>query len=415
MKVRGDRGFSVSGGGLGYAPRGGGRGRGPLGNMLTSSHLRLLSFDWHTLCVALILLGLGLVFVQAMDLADARFDRSDVSFANHLRKVLVSLPCLVVGMLVRPRWLRRNAYALYGLTLLLLALVPLIGQERNNAQRWIQMPLGFDLQPSELVKLGLILALARALYRARLKDARQVLLPIALTLVPMLMVVLQPDLGTALTLPPIAGGMLYLAGMPGRRLLGFVGLGFALGALVWQLELARGYQLQRIDTWVAAWDPHSLIEGRNGHAFHAYHSRLGIGNGWWLGTGLGRGVANEAGHLPERDSDSIFAVVCEEAGFVGTLGVLALYALLIVLLLLRASSIRERFTRLVVGGVALYFGAHFFINTSVNLGLLPMTGLTLPLLSTGGSSLLATATALGLALGLAAHREPSLDQDAFRA
>lgn len=388
--------------------------RSSLGGAFTSSHLRLLHFDWHTLLVALCLLFLGLVLVQAMDFADGRFERSDVNFSNHLRKVLVSLPCLVLGMLVRPRWLRRNAYLLYGLCLVLLALVPLIGQERNHARRWIQLPVGFDLQPSELAKLGLILCLARVLYRSRLKQPGELALPLLLTLIPMAMVALQPDLGTALTIIPISAGMLYLAGLPGRRLVGFALLGVLLGGLAWQLELARGYQLQRIDTWASSWDPQSLIEGRNGHAFHAYHARVAIGNGSWLGTGLGRGVGNEAGHLPERDSDSIFAVLAEEAGLVGTLGVLALYVLLIVLLLLRASSIRERFTRLCVGGVALYFAAHFFINTSVNLGLLPMTGLTLPLLSTGGSSLLATSTALGLALGLAAHREPSLDQDAFR-
>jgi rod shape determining protein RodA len=139
-----------------------------------------------------------------------------------------------------------------------------------------------------------------------------------------------------------------------------------------------------------------------------------IGNGGWLGRGLGEGVANTAGHLPERDSDSLFAVIAEETGFLGTVAILALYVLMIVLLMTSAASLRDRYARLVVGGVALYFAAHLFVNAGVNLGLLPMTGLTLPLFSTGGSSLLVTFLSLGIAVGLASQHQMQLDQDAFR-
>jgi rod shape determining protein RodA len=184
--------------------------------------------------------------------------------------------------------------------------------------------------------------------------------------------------------------------------------------LAYKLELIHDYQLQRIQTWLESMSPESLIAGRNGAAFHTYHARVAIGNGGWFGRGLGLGVANEAAHLPERDSDSIFAVIAEEAGFLGTAGLLSLYVLLIVLVLASASAIRERFSRLVVCGIGLYFAAHFFVNVGVNLGLLPMTGLTLPLFSTGGSSMFVTFLALGLALGLAAQREATLDEDAFR-
>jgi len=126
-------------------------------------------------------------------------------------------------------------------------------------------------------------------------------------------------------------------------------------------------------------------------------------------------VANEAGHLPERDCDSIFAVIAEESGFVGAAALVVLYLLFASSFLVASSHVRERFSRLVVGGVGLYFLSHFLVNVSVNLGLMPMTGLTLPLISTGGSSLLASFLALGVALGLAAQREPTLDLDAFRA
>ena len=391
------------------------RGGSSFGAVFSTAHLRLATFDWHVLALAVLLLLIGMRFVHAMDWADVRFERSDVRFENHLRKVLISLPCLLIGLSVRPRFLRRNAVPIYVIALLLLVLVPLIGQERNNARRWIQLPLGLDLQPSEVAKLALILVLARVLYRRRLRTFGEFLWPSLLVFLPMGMVAMQPDLGTALTIVPMALGMFYLAGARARVILGVVAVGALSGFCAWKFEFARGYQLQRIDTWVRSYDAESLISGRNGSGFHAYHARVAMGNGWLFGTGIGRGVANEAGHLPERDCDSIIAVAAEEIGFLGVAGLLFLYCILIVLLLHTASGIRERFSRLVVGGIAIYFAAHLFINVSVNLGLLPMTGLTLPLLSTGGSSLLVTWAALGLALGLASQREATLDQDAFRA
>ena len=387
-----------------------------LERILSVRHLRWLQVDWHLLAIAVALLLVGVRFIHAMEEADLLFDRDSVDFSSHLRKVLVAVPMLALGLFLRPRWLRRNAWSLYFITLALLLLVPFIGVERNYARRWIPLPgLGFDLQPSELAKLGLILILASVLYRRRLKRVDDWVLPIVLTVLPMGLVALQPDLGTALTIVPITLGMLYLAGANGGTLLGLVAACGLVGFLAARFDVLHDYQTQRIQTWIDAWDSESLIADRNGPAFHTYHARVTIGNGGLSGTGVGKGVANESAHLPERDCDSIIAVIAEEAGFVGTAGLLLLYALLIVLLFVSASHIRERFSRLVVGGIGLYFASHFFINVGVNLGLVPMTGLTLPLLSTGGSSLLVTFLALGLALGLSAHQEPTLDQDAFRA
>jgi rod shape determining protein RodA len=376
--------------------------------------VRWFDLGWHVLAVALALLGLGLVFLKAMAGAEGG-DGPPLDFDKHLVKVALSLPMLALGLCLRPRFLRRRAYVIYGACLVLLALLPVIGVERNNARSWIELPF-FDLQPSELAKLGLILALARALYRNRLARVEQWGLPLLLALVPMALVAMQPDLGTALTIVPVTLGMLYLAGARASVLLRFIGAA-ALGAfLAVHFEIGvRDYQMQRIDTWLESFEPEALIEGRNGPAFHAYHGHVAIGNGGFLGTGLGRGVANRTGYLPERDSDSIFAVIAEEAGWLGASSIVFLYALLVVLVLSSASGIRDRFARLVVGGIGLYLGAHLFIHVGVNLGLLPMTGLTLPLFSTGGSSLLVTLLALGIALGLAAHHEPSLDQDSFRA
>jgi rod shape determining protein RodA len=386
-----------------------------LARVFQVQHLLGARFDWGILAVALGLLSTGVWLVHGMEQADIDFYRSDVDFQGHLRKLALALPALLLGTLVRPKWLRKNAYGFYAFTLVLLLLVPLIGEERNNARRWIPLPgIGFDLQPSELAKLGLILALARALYQVRLRRFGEWALPAALALVPMALVVKQPDLGTAMTVVPVTLGLLYAAGASARRI-GLVVAAAALAALLaFRFELVRDYQLQRVDTWLETLAAEDLIAKKNGPAFHTYHARVAIGNGSVWGTGVGRGVANEAGHLPERDSDSVFAVLAEELGLVGVSIVVLAYSGLILALLVRASTIRERFARLVVGGIALYFAAHFFINTGVNLGLLPMTGLTLPLFSTGGSSLLTSCLCLGIALGLSAQREATLDGDAFR-
>lgn len=376
---------------------------------------RWRDLDWHTLAVALALLAVGIAIQHAIAEAEVDLGGRGGAFAGHLRKLAVSAPMLVVGVLARPRWLRRNAWRLYGLALALLLALPWIGDERNGARRWIETPIGFDLQPSELAKIALIVALARVLHRRRPMAWRDWLLPLAVAGVPMLLVAAQPDLGTALTIAPVTLGMVYVAGGSGRRIAVLLVLGTGLLGTAWWLGVGvRDYQRERIDTWVEGFEPEALIEARRGPAYHAYQSRLVVGHAGPRGTGLGRGLANRTGILPERGSDSIFALIAEEAGLVGASGLIVLYALLVVLLLLGASELRDRFPRLVVGGIAFHFAAHLFVHVGVNLGLLPMTGLPLPLFSTGGSSLLATFLALGLALGLGARPEPALDRDAFR-
>ena len=369
--------------------------------------------DWHILIVALMLLGFGLVFLWAMSDTASGVGRGDVDFDAHLTKLAVALPALAFGFLLRPRWLFGKAWWIYAGTIFLLALVPFIGVEHNNARRWIVTGI-FDLQPSELAKIGVILGLARALHRNRLRSSDDWWPPVLVALLPMGLVTMQPDLGTALTIVPVTLGMLYLAGARAGAIARVVALAAVLGTCAFHFEWFKGYQHERIDTWLESWSPEGLIAGKRGGAFHIYQARVAIGNGGTFGTGLGQGIANETGYLPERDSDSIFAVIAEEAGFLGASALLFLYALLCLLLMERASRVRDRFSRLAVGGVALYFASHMAINVGVNLGLLPMTGLTLPLFSTGGSSLLASFLALGLALGLLSRHETTLDSDAFR-
>jgi len=373
--------------------------------------VRWLQIDWLVVVLGLGLVATGLVMVRTVGESDALYDRVGPAFSSHVKKLVVAAPFLLLGLFVRPRWLRSNAWVFFGAAIILLMLVPWFGEERNNARRWIPLPFGFDLQPSELAKPALILAMARLLYTRQLHSLRSWAFPLALALLPILLVAAQPDLGTALTIVPVTLGMGYMAGGRGKTILLFVAGGLLVGLSAWGFDWIEGYQKKRIDTWIESFEPEALIASRNGAAFHTYQARVAIGNGGWEGRGLGEGVANKAGHLPERESDSIFAVIAEEGGFVGATGLILAYGALVSLLLLSAGSIRDRFSRLVVGGVAFYFAAHFFINVGVNLGLLPMTGLTLPLVSTGGSSLLSSLLCLGLGLGLSARSSAPFERD----
>ncbi len=394
------------------------RRRSPLASVLSLRSVRWSALDWHVLALALGLLALGMAFVHAMHAADVLHERpaSDtVDFENHVVKVLMALPFLVLGLALRARWVARQAWLVYAGCLALLVALPFVGHSLNGAKRWISFGR-FDLQPSELAKVGVILMLARILYRNKLERPRDWGPPLAVALLPMALVARQPDLGTALSLVPVTLGMLYIAGARAGVLLRFLLAALLLGACVWKFEFGvHDYQKRRIDTWLQSFAASELIEGKSGAAFHSYHARVAIGNGGLTGTGMGEGIANTAAHLPERDCDSVFAVVAEESGWLGTSGILLGYALLVAALLGAAARLRDRFSRLAVAGVGLYFAAHLFIHASVNLGLIPLTGIPLPLFSTGGSSLMATLLALGLALGLAANREPSLDRDSFRA
>lgn len=373
------------------------------------------ALDWHVLLLGLVLWLVGMRFVYAMSEADLAYERNDVEFGKHALKALMAMPFLLLGLSLRSRWLARNAWLLYGGALFLLVLVPIIGDSRNGARRWIALPGGFDLQPSELAKIGVILMLARVLYKNRLEKPRDWLPPIAVALVPMLLVVKQPDLGTALSVVPVALGMLYIAGARAGVLLRFLGAAAICAFCIWHFQWGvHDYQLQRIRTWVESYSAADVIAAKSGPAFHSYHARVAIGNGAWVGQGLGDGIANTAGHLPERDCDSIFAVVAEESGWLGTALIVLTYGLFIVSILGSAGGLRDRFSRLFVAGVGLYFASHLVIHSCVNLGLVPLTGIPLPLFSTGGSSMTATMLAIGLALGLAANKEPSLDQDSFR-
>ena len=385
----------------------------------------LRDFEWHLLLIALVLTALGITFIWSVS------QGSPALAAKPLRQAFFLACCLpaVAGVLtVGYRAFARVAYVIYGFLLLLLVGVLVVN--RGGAARWFDLPLGLRLQPSEFAKLALILSLARFLmYQRDLSSWRGIAVPLGLTLLPMALIVKQPDLGTALVLLPVLMGMLYAAGFPGRRLLFLVLGGVVLLTAAYFLPLLKDYQRERLRSYLVSIprlteEARSLrIAGRDGEAvklerriralkrgagYQQFYAMAALGGGGLEGHGLAQGPQNRHDMLPERHTDFIFAVVGEEWGFWGCSVVLLLFLLMTAIILGVARRTREPFGRHLCTGVALLFLTQAFVNTAINVGLLPVTGLTLPFVSYGGSSLLSSYLALALVLDVGVRRVPDL-------
>ncbi|MBU0754971.1 MAG: rod shape-determining protein RodA [Planctomycetes bacterium] len=378
-------------------------------------------FDWHLLFVALVLTILGISFIWSAA------QGSDFLKQKPLRQAMFLMVCLpAMGGILKIGYVAvsRYAYFLYGLLLLMLVLVLLMG--RGGAARWFDLGLGLRLQPSEFVKLGVILALSRYLiYTRDLQTWAGLIPPFALVLVPVVLIIKQPDLGTALVLLPMVFGLCFAAGASAKKLLFLIFLGIAALPCLYYLPVLKDYQRERITSFLqsipqldrqvmelkkAGKDYEALqVKARiqqlkRGAGFQQFHAMASIGSGGLTGYGLGAGPQNRLGTVPERHTDFIFAIVGEEWGLLGSSVMLLLFFILTGLILGVAARTRDPFGRYVCTGVAILFITQAFVNTGISVGLLPITGLTLPFVSYGGSSLLTSYLALGLVLDIGVRR-----------
>ncbi|MGH7163372.1 MAG: rod shape-determining protein RodA [Planctomycetota bacterium] len=361
---------------------------------------------WPLLAPAAALTAFGLLFLSGVVV-----DRGPIHMDDwHVRQVsgvAVGLALAVVCVLVPYKALVAQAYLLYAGTLALLVLVLAAGVTRNGAQRWIDL-FGFDVQPSEVMKLTLVLTLARFIrFRSSYKTFKGLGAPFLLTLLPMALVLKQPDLGTALLCIPILFTMLFVAGARLKHLLTIVVLGTLSILPVYEWGL-KPYQRDRVDAFLFSLVP-SRHEGsdarhyRQGDGYQMHQSQVAIGSGGWTGVGLGEGHGHASGRVPERQTDFIFAVLGNEWGLFGGLLVLVLYALLLVAILAVAVRHRDPAGRLICVGVFALFAFQTFINLAMTVGLMPVTGLTLPFLSYGRSSMVASLAAVALVCNVAAR------------
>ncbi len=284
----------------------------------------------------------------------------------------------------------------------LLGLVMLFGRVINGAKSWLVLPAGVRLQPSELVKITTVLFLAH--YLSREGAARRmgtVLGALALAAVPAALIAAQPDLGTALMFIPAAVAMVFVAGARVRHLCVLAAVSVVLLPALWSGMNAT--QRSRIITWLRQSRELTHAE-RVGLYHHQIQSKVAIGSGGWSGKGLGQGTQNRLNYLGFRNTDFIFAVICEEAGFFGANVIIGLYLLLIGAGLRIATRCREPSGRLIATGVVALFAAQGYVNIAMTIGLLPIVGVTLPFVSYGGSSILASLVGVSLLLNVGLRR-----------
>ena len=356
--------------------------------------------------LALAIGAIGVVFIHSATLDDENF----AGQAPRHAAALVALALLMAPVAYLPRArLLRAAWLVYCGAVVMLALVPVFGVTINGAKRWFRVA-GTSIQPTELLKPALILVLARWLrFRSKAGFVESVGVPLALTVVPFLLMVRQPDLGSALSLLPVLLAMCWVSGARARTLIAIAVLGVL--CLVAVFPALHGYQKERILVWLAQSEM-SQVQ-RSGAGYHLWQSLVAVGSGGLTGSGLFEGLQNRFDFLQYRSTDFLFAVVAEETGLVGGLTMIAVYLGFCILMLRRAARIRDRFGRLLAAGVAAYFATHLFIHVGVCTGLLAPTGLPLPLLSYGRSSLIGAWAALALFAHASLQRERNLSGDMF--
>ena len=313
---------------------------------------------------------------------------------------------LMVAIGMTPIWFWRSiALFCYGVTVILLIAVDLFGEEGKGAQRWID--LGFmRLQPSELMKITLVMFLA-AYYDWLPPEKKSrplwVLLPIAIILLPTALVIQQPDLGTSLLLVMAGGGIMFLAGVHWAYFTAVITSGVGLIVAVFQSretswQLLNNYQYRRIDTFI---DPSADPLGAG---YHITQSKIALGSGGWTGRGFMQGPQSRLNFLPEKHTDFIFTTLAEEFGFVGGISLLTIYLLVIFFCIASALANRDRFSSLLILGIALNFFLFFSVNMAMVMGLIPVVGVPLPLVSYGGSAMLVLMLAFGLVQSAHVHR-----------
>lgn len=320
---------------------------------------------------------------------------------GHLIRVGSCLFFLFFSFLLSSVKWRRSAYLIYFVCLSLLIVVLFYGRETNNSRRWIDLFSGFKIQPSELMKMALILCLARWFAdRPKPKLYRDIFFPAFFCVLPSFLVLVAPDLGTSLTYFPVFFAMIFLAEFPSRK----IGLIFLVPVLLSPIGwvFIQDYQKDRVETW---WHQNDLSpEEISSEGYHLWHSKMAIGTGGWDGHGWSEGPENRLQRLPERHNDFVFPVIAEELGFKGAAVFLFIYTLFGLLFLFYAYRYRCRFTRLVLIGIGVHFLSHMVLNVGVTLGIWPTTGLSLPMVSYGGSSLMVSGVAVGVALSVTANR-----------
>jgi rod shape determining protein RodA len=343
-------------------------------------------------CVAAI--GFAMLYSAAHGDVDPWMDRQMVRFG-------VGLAFMFGAAMIDLKTLMRAAYPAYLGSVLLLVWVDFAGQVGMGAQRWIDLGV-IQLQPSEIMKVTLVLTLARYFHGLSYEEVGRpisLIIPTILVLVPAGLVLKQPDLGTAGMLMMVAAALYVTVGVRWWKFALVLSLGAIAAYYAWNSGLLHDYQKARIMTFM---DPESDMRGAG---YHITQSKIALGSGGMWGKGFLQGTQSHLDFLPERQTDFIFTMFAEEFGMVGSLVLLGLYVLLVMYGTVIAIRSRSQFGRLLAFGLSFNLFCYFFINTAMVMGLIPVVGVPLPLISYGGTVLITVLIGFGLIMSVNIHRD----------
>ena len=355
--------------------------------------------DWLLLGAVLLLTGIGVAMIYSTTwVSTPAGGHPGQQPFTQMYALGIGLVALLVFLAIDYRMFAEHSLFVYGSVIVLLIFVLIKGSTQMGAQRWI--PIGpFHLQPSEFARIAVALVLAMYFGENRrgAKNTGDLVIGGILTAVPLLIIAKQPDLGTAVTLIPVFVGIAFLAGLR-LRLLGVLAIAAVLAAPVaWKFAL-KDYQKQRIQTFL---DPE---QDPRGAGYQTIQARVTVGSGGLTGKGFQNGTQGQYKFLPVAHNDFIFSVLAEEQGFVGVLSALGLYLFVILRSLEAARLAKDRLGAYLVGGIISGFAFQVIYNVTMSVGLAPVKGITLPLMSYGGSSLIATLAGFGLILNVRMRR-----------
>ncbi len=324
------------------------------------------------------------------------FQGNDSYFWKQGLWILISLGVFFSASLFEYRFLKqtRVVMAIYAFLLFILTLLFTLGHVSKGAESWFRFG-GLAFQPSDLMKLGLIIVLAKYFSRRHIEIAniRHIIVSGVYAFIPFVLVVLQPDFGSAMVLFAIWLGLVFVSGISIKHLLFVFSIGIVIFSLAWNFAF-KPYQKARIINFI------NPLHDIRGTGYNAYQSVIAVGSGGLLGKGVGFGTQSRLNFLPEYKTDFIFAAYAEEWGFIGAMLLLVFFFIIFFKLAWYALVADSAFEALFTYGVLIWFIVHVTINIGMNIGIMPVTGIPLPLMSYGGSHLLAECLALGMCVGM---------------
>jgi rod shape determining protein RodA len=359
---------------------------------------KLGSVSWTFVLLLGLMAGVG----YAMLYSAAGLNPEPWAFRHGLRFGFGVLMMIGIAM-VDIRIILRLAWPLYLVGVGLLVLVALHGQVGKGAQRWLDLG-GFQLQPSELMKILLVIALARWFHRASLERVGNPLFlipPLIAIAIPVGLVLKQPNLGNAVITLVVGGAVFFAAGVRWWKFVGVIVAAAVAAPIVY--DRLHDYQRQRILTFL---DPESDPLGAG---YHVIQSKIALGSGGMFGRGFGEGTQSQLNFLPEKQTDFIFTMLAEEWGFVGAASVMVLILLVVFYGLAIALACRHQFGRLVAAGITVNFALYVFVNIAMVMGMIPVGGVPLPLISHGGSAMITVLIGFGVLMSVHVHRAVEIE------